>query len=319
MQMALHEFNMHLVPEIFGQAPNEVNYAVFLGGVARCGKLGSKRDQIEVLLRAFVGRASRPEKSQQEERSQSGDTASTSARSSAPAGNRGNEKSVKTVFSRERLEGILLASWYLTALNRRQDLFQDGSKNKGDLPEANHPGVEGEGQKEVNRLQWPDLRPLLNGAISSQEKTGEPSLGKTDGEQELSIEQVLSWAVATLPGLSDILEAFLVRRCGAFSESVEGSKPEKETGEEADTADTAGEEKSPQAQGSIELQEETEAEGEGVEAWKPGMLSTGLAWAMGMALTSGTEKWGVGPRLIDLGCGGGDLTRLVGRPRLLYK
>jgi hypothetical protein len=318
MQMALQEFNMHLVPEIFGQAPDGVKSAVFLGGVARCGKLGSKREQIEVLLRAFVGSASGAEKSQQEERSQSGNTASTSARSSAPAESRGSEKSAKTVFSRERLEGILLALWYLTASNRRRDLFHDGSK-KGDPPEASHQGVEGEGQKEVNRLQWPDLRPLLNGAISSQDKTGEPSSEKADGEPELSLDQVLGWAVATLPGLSDILEPFLVRRCGAFSKSVEGSKPEKETGEEAATADTAGKEKSPKSQGSSDLHKEMEAEGEGVEAWKPGMLSTGLAWGMGLALSSGTAKWGVGPRLIDLGCGGGDLTRLVGRPRLLYK
>ncbi|GAQ82889.1 TLD family protein [Klebsormidium nitens] len=289
LQHALESLNAQLCTEVFGNAPDGVTYAVFLGGVAQSGRLGSKKEQIDLFIRTFLGSEAGEGKQWREERVQSGGTASTSAPSEVSSAIHASEK-----ISRERLEGILLASWYLTAWNRGQ-----GAGPKGKAPER--------GDGPSASIQWPDVRALVNGAWESASASPEK-------ESTLTAEQLVSWAVATVPGLSNILEAFLMCKCQSFL-SERGSSDEQNKGAEQDVK--AGNESSSEPGGDSGLQKDSEGDEGG--GWKSGMLTPAVAWSMGQALTSGTAKWGVGPRLIDLGCGGGDLTRLIGHPRLLYR
>lgn len=263
---------------------------MFLGGIARCGRLGSKKEQIDLFIRTFLGSTATESNQEQAERAQSGGGASPPAPSQVPDG--AGQVTEKSVISRERLEGILLAAWYLTAWNRGTRAgAKRGAPERGNGPSAS--------------IQWPDLRALVNGALTS----ASPEKAST-----LTVEQLVNWAVATLPGLSNVLEPFLFSKCRAFL-SEKGSSDESNEGpKQGAKADN----ESPSTPGG-DSGLAKDSEGEGGADWKPGMLTPEVAWSLGQALTSGTAKWGVGPRLIDLGCGGGNLTRLVGHPRLLYR
>eukprot|EP00897_Mesotaenium_endlicherianum_P009832 jgi/Mesen1/8878/ME000530S08278 len=273
----------------------EITWEEFLQGVITCCKEGSGAARLKLLLLLYSKVPTL----------QSG-TGQHSEEAAATEGERGSENELEG-FSEEHLQRFLLTCWVMSAFAYRAS----GGAPPRRGSEVVHPA------EVPNMRAWEfiDVAPLVQGAMAACRGAADKDAPdeKSGGRSALlTKDQVTTWALGAVPGLSESLSKFVRARLvgpsgGQTSGQSAGSlKEDKEESFEGDV-----DEEKKKAMAEYQASSSPADEDAGITE-KPGLLTRGVSWMIGLS-----ERDGAARLLLSGGCS--PIESSYSPPHLLYR